>query len=353
MRHRSSFWTYVAVLAPLPACYSSGGAGDDDGTDGPRDEAAEVAPDDARGDDAATDDAAPDTASCSIPQHWVRTTLAIDRLEDASDGAVTVGQTARVLAWVDVGPPGCLEPGRIDVASDPAARIATIVVEGWSNEDAVAGACPPGEPTAMFVALPGLTAGTWMVMDGSAGPAGDPATMTLEILPCDAGCGCLGPAHTIPAGGECTWDCECAPHLQCIGYYTIAGTTARTCRLTCNDDRDCPRREICTSWDDGPSAICEGLGESRCTPTGSCEPGYGCDCGDGEGIPCICAPMMPADGGPCCRDEDCAPGQDCVQPEPEGTAFCAVRCTGDGGCPHGSFCAGSGTPLSGLCLAYE
>lgn len=349
MTARAIRWVGVVGLALLPACYTSGSSSDDDGTtDGVREDAGEVVPD-----DAAPDETTVDTAACTTPQYWLRRTLPIERLEDGSDGPVTAGQTARVLAWVDLGPPGCLELGRVTVEDDPATRVATVLVEGWTNEDALAGMCPPAEPTMVFAALRSPTAGTWTVIDGSAGPAGDPVAMTLEVLPCDAGCGCLTPGPAVPQGGECTWDCECMPGMDCIGYYTMAGETARACHQTCNGDQDCRRYYACTSWDDGPAAICELPTESRCDPAVGCAPGFECRCGDGEGIPCSCVAAMPVDGGPCCRDEDCVAGQDCIRTEASGPSRCAVRCNGYFGCPVGTTaagCGGGGTPLSGICL---
>lgn len=337
-------WAFGAVLCL--GCYSSATTGEGGDADAGTDTAADVSTDGAT-------DSRVDGGSCGAPQHWVRTTLEIQRLENASDGEVIVGQTARVLAWVNVGPPGCIELGRILVEAGSGDRVAAVVVEGWRNEDALAGPCAPPEPTAVFVALPDLAVGVWTVRDGSAGPAGDPASTTLEILPCETTCGCLGPERYVREGFECRWDCECEFGLWCVGHYTIAGATERACQRTCNDADECEPRQSCVSWDDGPSAVCETRSEDLCESSDDCGPGHVCDCGDGEGVRCYCAPGMPADGVPCCRGDDCVPGQDCVLDDPGVPPFCAVRCTGDAGCPSSSFCAGPGTPLSGLCLSYE
>jgi hypothetical protein len=352
MNHRVVRWACAAAVALLSACYSSGNADDDGSSGDARDLSGDTSRDDTSGGDVVPEDASVDMAACTAPQHWLHGTLEIQRLEDASDGTIVDGQTARVLAWVNAGPPGCLELGRVSVRADPTAMVATILVESWTNEDALAGACPPSEPMAVYVALGDLTAGTWTVMDGSAGPTGDPVTMTKEVVGCGVGCGCPDPSPYLGVGAECTWDCECDSLLACIGYYTIAGATARACYATCNSDADCRSWEECVSWDDGPTAVCQARTADACDPLAAdCAPGFRCDCGDGEGILCVCEPAMPADGGVCCRGEDCTPGQDCVQTG-EGDSFCAVRCVGSFDCPMDSFC-GEMAPTSGICLAYE
>jgi hypothetical protein len=349
MNHRVVRWACAAAVALLSACYSSANTGDDDAAADGRDVSGDVARDESGGEDAAPHDVPVDMAACTAPQHWRRVTLPIERLEDASDGAVVDGQPVRVAAWVDLGPPGCLELGRISVATDATTRVAAVLVEGWTNEDALAGACPPAEPTMVFAVLPDLTPGTWTIQDGSAGPAGDPVTMTREVIGCGVGCGCPGPAPALGVGEACTWDCECDPLLNCVGYYTRAGTTARACYATCNTDADCRPWEVCSTWDDGPTAVCQLRVERACDPVVGCDPGFLCDCGDGEGILCVCDPVMPVDGGVCCRGEDCAPGQECLQLGGE-SSVCGVRCVSLFDCPRGSSCAGGGSPLSGICL---
>jgi hypothetical protein len=356
MRRSWRAWLCVVVCAATPAaaCYSSGAVEGDARTEDRGDASGDVERDDMVGDgadreEAASEDAAFDAAGCLAPQHWTRRALEIQRLEDASDGAVTPGQAARVAAWVNLGPPGCSELGRVRAWKNVVDRVATVLVEGWINEDALAGACPPSEPMPVYVVLDQLTSGTWTVLDGSVGPTGDPVTMTLDVARCDVDCGCLGGPVLLPEGSECRWDCECDFGLECIGYRTVAGVTARACHRTCNSVADCPPFSTCSSRDDGPTAICAADVHDVCGPEPVCPPGWSCDCRPLDG-PCGCVPEeATGDGGSCCRDEDCGEGLDCLQTVEDAGSFCGVRCAGDRGCASGS-CGAGGTPVSSYCV---
>jgi hypothetical protein len=281
--------------------------------------------DDAGGDDAAAD-TGPD-AACTTPEHWRLEQQEIVRFEELDPAPHEVGRVTRVVAYVETSGAECGEVAGYQVAVDAVSLLATVTISVWWMEDALAGPCAPAaEPTRVVVRLPGLGAGTWTVMDGSAGPAGDPVTMTVEVAACDALCSCPVPYEGRPQGADCTLDCQCQEGFSCIGFWGIGGTPLWTCQRSCSDDRDCLAQERCMDWDDGPSRVCE-LMPTGCAPGSACPVGETCSC---EPLGCFCSVAVAVEGAACCRNEDCPAGNVCIGGA--GGAGCGVPCRHDFNC---------------------
>ena len=68
-----------------------------------------------------------------------------------------------------------------------------------------------------------------------------------------ASCGCVQ--------GQSCKDAACAPGLQCVKYYGVAGPGGpqfATCEVPCPDGTDaaCPKGQRCTTVADGPGKVC-------------------------------------------------------------------------------------------------
>jgi eight-cysteine-cluster-containing protein len=69
-----------------------------------------------------------------------------------------------------------------------------------------------------------------------------------------------GAGGSVPQGQSCK-DAACAPGLQCVKYYGVAGPTGpqfATCEVPCPDGSDaaCPKGQKCTTIADGPGKVC-------------------------------------------------------------------------------------------------
>ena len=347
MRFPFGTWAWGTAALVL-GCYSSARSDDDGAADDGREDGADFVLDDGGREVAdepeAADDAASDAAPCTAPQYWNRTLLTIDGVAEAFDGPVTEGQSARVVVTADVGPPGCLEPGRVLVWENWDTRTVTVTVEGWINVDALAGACPPAEPATFYAVLTVLWAGTWLVQAGT-------SSMTLEVLPCGGECACPGPPENRPAWSDCTLDCQCEGGLACLGYFDIAGRQRRACLRSCNDPVECPWGGTCASVDDGPLSVCGASSEDSCAVSTDCPAGWACEEAPG-GSPLRCVPRMALWGRECCRSDDCVAGQDCVvwTDIVGGQNYqCLVRCASEFAC-NGGFCDDTIDGPAGVCF---
>jgi len=265
--------------------------------------------------------------TCTQPQRWELAQTGILRFELLDPAPYEVGRVTRVLAYVETSGEDCAEYAGHEVAVDPATRLAHVAISLWRKVDALAGPCAPAaEPTRVVVNLRSLTAGTWTVMDGSAGATGDPVTATVEVAPCDATCSCPDRPGDRGQGVDCTLDCQCREGLVCLGYLGLDGTLERTCQPSCSDDRDCRTDERCVDHDDGPSRTCE-LMPMGCNPATPCPAGQQCPC---AGSFCFCRAAQAVEGPACCRNEDCPEGNVCIG-GPEG-ASCGVPCRHDFNC---------------------
>ena len=165
-------------------------------------------------------------------------------------------------------------------------------------------------------------------------------------------------------GAACASTADCAPGTQCIDY-APAGCAVKICRHFCDTEANCPQpialampRNVCTA----PLA-CGGAASAYQTCTVSCDPtfaanangGTGCEDGlaclllDASHADCDCpAPARTkAEGAPCAKDADCAPGLACDPATATRTCRAVCRCyaengacNADGDCPtSGTHCA--------------
>jgi len=69
------------------------------------------------------------------------------------------------------------------------------------------------------------------------------------------------PAAVDPAqlGQQCGDGGTCAPPMECVKYYGIAGARGpqfATCEIPCSEKSTCPANTACTTIADGPGAVC-------------------------------------------------------------------------------------------------
>lgn len=92
-------------------------------------------------------------------------------------------------------------------------------------------------------------------------PASQPATPSTPASPKEA------PPTTPPAAGTtapgvgqtCGSADECAPGLECIKFYGIAGPRGpqfKSCEIRCGADKMCPTGTACKTVADGPGQVC-------------------------------------------------------------------------------------------------
>jgi hypothetical protein len=125
-------------------------------------------------------------------------------------------------------------------------------------------------------------------------------------------------------GSTCDQDGGCAPGLDCLRYYGIAGAVGpefRTCEIACRDGASrCPEGSRCLTIMDGPGAVC------RAAPL----PDLGFD------------PRVL--GGRCDEDGGCPGGLRCVEvaslggPPAPVTRTCELPCGPERACPEGLAC---------------
>jgi hypothetical protein len=125
---------------------------------------------------------------------------------------------------------------------------------------------------------------------------------------------------TVPAGGTCFFNEECANRGRCDTLNCVAGCCAGTCvaRTIVPAGGDC-------------SAV-----EAECVD------GTACDFADATATRLICKPLLPA-GASCSTADDCVSPYSCVTPDP---LVNAGACTAPPG--HGQPC-GATSGFSGLC----
>jgi hypothetical protein len=68
------------------------------------------------------------------------------------------------------------------------------------------------------------------------------------------------PAQSAPSFGEkCGANDACAPGLECVSYYGIAGAKGpqfKTCEQRCDNAKACPADKQCRTVADGPGRVC-------------------------------------------------------------------------------------------------
>jgi eight-cysteine-cluster-containing protein len=68
-----------------------------------------------------------------------------------------------------------------------------------------------------------------------------------------------GPTSTLPEQGQPCADGRCAPGLECLTFFGVAGPkggTQNSCELRCGGGRQCPRGQSCATISDGPGSVC-------------------------------------------------------------------------------------------------
>ena len=68
-----------------------------------------------------------------------------------------------------------------------------------------------------------------------------------------------GPKSNLPEQGQPCVDGRCAPGLECLTFFGVAGPkggTQNSCELRCGGGRQCPRGQSCAQISDGPGSVC-------------------------------------------------------------------------------------------------
>ena len=234
----------------------------------------------------------------------------------------------------------CDTPAPVDVAIDTVTRWVTLTPHFWRVHD--------GHDCGLVdyaytrdIRVAGMTPGAWILQmvatrsasTTSAGVIGDAASIT-----------CPPPSMgTVPAGGVCRADCECALGLECIA---VRGDAAceRLCGLSCQSlegltldpSLSCYGAQACVR-DPTLGSICETNTMDLCDDTHPCRAGMTCPIGS----PRKCEWSITLDAAShhaCTTSTDCAVGLDCVQ-RASGPRTCEVRCTTSIMiCPDGTMC---------------
>jgi hypothetical protein len=201
--------------------------------------------------------------------------------------------------------------------------------------------------------------------DGVTGAPSDAAPAADASLQCDA------LEQSCPDDEGCYWwgapgDFRCAPSLGLPRYHPCGRSDECSvgdgchlddffsfyCIAYCDyglnaggSDPRCADHELCAAFD-GDVGVCLGICDAL---DSSCPDGQGCyhilDAAD------ICLPVTGngAPGATCQRNNDCAPGNGCIEDERAETATCAVYCdhdshpeASDPRCAKGEVCASLG-----------
>jgi hypothetical protein len=139
-----------------------------------------------------------------------------------------------------------------------------------------------------------------------------PLTLALAILLTALGAGCDRP--TVPRGGECTLNSDCAAPFVC---------RLDRCRRQCVSSRDCGGNIMCVPDPMTGEGGCQLDKETRCALTSDCEGDFICQFG-------TCTTE-------CAEDRDCSPGAMCAV-EGAGTNLACIEpireaCVYDTDCP--------------------
>lgn len=238
------------------------------------------------------------------------------------------GATAMLRATVHVFS-SCDTPGPVDVALDASARTITLTPHVW-REHGRTDCASIGVAYTRDVAVVGLSAGTWTIARSGAMLGVASASPT----PCPPpGTG------TVPRGGQCHADCECASGLSCIA---IRGDAV--CERLCEDPCEgvglsadlrllCARGDAC--WLDPTLGwTCAATTADACDAVETCPVGTTCPpVSEGLSQCTWSIALTSATRHPCVTESDCDPGLDCVE-RADGRRACEVRCTNsDMSCP--------------------
>jgi eight-cysteine-cluster-containing protein len=91
--------------------------------------------------------------------------------------------------------------------------------------------------------------------------------MPADGFPKGEGCGCVSGecvwftsgASALPRQGSACPKGECAPGLQCMEYYGVAGPAGpklTSCEIACAEKETCPNGQTCVTIADGPGRVC-------------------------------------------------------------------------------------------------
>lgn len=218
----------------------------------------------------------------------------------------------------------CQVPGPVFFETSEAQGIVSVALRAvvWTLHGA--DDCPPTpEDFPWIVTLPGeLIDGQTLKVYALQQPA---PLLEMQVEPCPQGADCFC-AQTVPnpAGHleSCTYDCECAEGscLPNSGW----DPESRGCMRPCNDIEACREGEICISYLDGPSMLCEASPTMGCMDDQDCPFGYGCHSENGSSY---CAlQVVELEDWSCCVDQDCGDGYYCVGSEPN-QGVCTIPCS--------------------------
>jgi hypothetical protein len=347
------FLLLATVLAALvPACGDSSSPGPDDGQADTTDAVEDSTPDDAA---EVTPDAEPDTEPDTEPDAEPDIEPDMSEEADAEPEVTPDGGFCRTLRLVDLATTDVqlLDPAPLNVGRtlrigvtgvrscnqframpevEVNAESRTIVVDLHAWEEVGLDCAGADVLDTRWIPFLPPVAGTWHVQS----PAGtERLALTVAAQP-STGC-------TLPAGGSCDEDCDCAEGV-CLGGNGIGGPFT-ACATPCEENPDCSGSASCKSVDDGLDHFCD-ASIAECDAETSCPTGFACtddacvpdySLGSGTRVECTC-------------DADCTSPLGCAEPkDADGTRRCEFPCpTGGAWCPGGHVCGPAAWDISGL-----